>query len=249
VTSATLRVLLVDDEPAARDRLRQLLAAFEDVAIAGEAGDGEEAIERITSLKPDVVFLDIQMPGCNGMEVAASLPGPRPRIVFCTAYEQYAVDAFELHAVDYLLKPVTRARLKEAIERLRALPGTATRTAIDSATKSAGAWPARFLARTGSRYTVVPAAEVVCFLSEDGLTRLRTAGARYWMQPSLNELESRLDPGGFFRISRSAIVSLDAVREVHPLPGGGATVALSNGDKLEASRRRLASLMQKLGSG
>lgn len=105
-----IRTLLVDDEQPARDRLRQLLAAHDDVEIAGEAEDGVQALERVADVTPDLLLLDIQMPGCSGLEVAASLPRPRPAIVFCTAYEQYAVDAFELNAIDYLLKPVNRAR-------------------------------------------------------------------------------------------------------------------------------------------
>ena len=106
-----IRVMLVDDEQAARERLRQLLGPIPGLEIVGEAADGEQAIERIVELRPDLVLLDIQMPGCTGLEVAASLPSPRPRIIFCTAFDQYAVDAFELHAVDYLLKPVNRVRL------------------------------------------------------------------------------------------------------------------------------------------
>ena len=119
-----VRALLVDDEQPARERLRRLLAAFDDLEVVGEAEDGEQAIEQILELKPDLVFLDIQMPGCSGMEVAASMPSPRPKIVFCTAFEEYAVDAFELHAVDYLLKPINRARLARALQRVRDLPMT-----------------------------------------------------------------------------------------------------------------------------
>ena len=107
-----IRALLVDDEEPARERLRRLLTELGGVEIGGEAEDGEQAMEQIAALRPDLVFLDIQMPGCTGMEVAASLAAPRPRIIFCTAFDQYAVDAFELNAVDYLLKPVNRARLE-----------------------------------------------------------------------------------------------------------------------------------------
>ena len=105
-----IRALLVDDEEPARDRLRSLLADFDDVHIVGEAADGDEALQKIAETRPDLVFLDIQMPGRSGMEVAASLPPPRPRIVFCTAFDQYAIDAFEHHALDYLLKPLNRDR-------------------------------------------------------------------------------------------------------------------------------------------
>ena len=115
MSSASLRVLLVDDEQLARERLRRMLAAYDRLEIVDEAEDGEQAIEKILDLRPELVFLDIQMPGCSGLEVAASLPSPRPKIIFCTAYDEYAVDAFELHAVDYLLKPVKQSELFDAI--------------------------------------------------------------------------------------------------------------------------------------
>jgi two-component system LytT family response regulator len=240
-----IRALLVDDEEPARERLRRLLAELGGVEIGGEAEDGEQAMEQIAALKPDLVFLDIQMPGCTGMEVAASLAAPRPHIIFCTAFDQYAVDAFELNAVDYLLKPVNRARLEKALERVRG--GSKDQDgAIDRAARGGGA-PARFLARKGATFRVVAGRDVLCFVSENGLTKLLAAGQHYWMQPTLNDLEARLDPKQFFRISRAAIVNLDAVREVAPLPGGQGEVTLTDGTRLEVSRRRFADLTERLG--
>jgi two-component system, LytTR family, response regulator len=240
-----LRALIVDDEEPARERLRRLLAEAGDVEVVGEAADGEDAMDRIAALAPDVVFLDIQMPACSGMEVASSLGAPRPRIVFCTAFDEFAVDAFELNAVDYLLKPVNRARLDKALERVRSTAGDADR-AIDKAAL-AGAAPTRFLARRGATFRVVPASDVLCFLSEGGLTKLMANGQHCWMQPTLNDLEARLDPRQFFRISRAAIVNLDAVREVVPGPGGQGQVVLSDGARLEVSRRRFGDLTTRLG--
>src|ERR1017187_2335422 len=124
-----LRVLIVDDEAPARVRLRQMLASQADLDIVGEAESGVQAMEMAASLHPDVILLDIQMPGCSGIDVAACLPQPRPHVIFCTAYDQYAVEAFELHAVDYLLKPIGRARLAQSLEHLRALPPAAEREA------------------------------------------------------------------------------------------------------------------------
>ena len=200
-----LRALLVDDEEPARERLRRLLVEVGDVEIVGEAGDGEQAMEQIAALAPDVVFLDIQMPACSGMEVAASLAAPRPRIIFCTAFEEFAVDAFELNAIDYLLKPVNRARLDKALERVRTSAVDHDR-AIDRVSRADVA-PTRFLAKRGATFRVVPASEVLCFVSEGGLTKLQAAGEHYWMQPTLNDLEARLDPRQFFRVSRAAIVN------------------------------------------
>jgi two-component system LytT family response regulator len=244
VTSA-IRVLIVDDERPARDRLRHLLAAATDIEIVGDAEDGESAMQQIAQHAPDVVFLDIQMPGCTGLELVASLPAPRPRIVFCTAYDAHAVDAFELNAVDYLLKPVNRARLDKALERLRQ-PGGEVDGPIDRATRTEGA-PARLLARRGSTFRVIQARDVLCFVSEHSLTKAIVDGDHYWMQPTLNELEERLDASQFFRISRAAIVNLDAVKEVAPLPGGHAEVRLTDGARLEVSRRRFKDLTARLG--
>lgn len=239
-----IRVLLVDDEEPARDRLRRLLDEVPDVEIVGEAEDGAQAMDEIARLTPDVVFLDIQMPECTGMEVAASLPSPRPHIVFCTAFDQYAVDAFELHAADYLLKPVSRPRLASALDRVRA--GERRDGAIDKA-MSAGTPPTRFLARRGSTFRVVQSREVLYFLAEDGMTKLQAAGEHYWMSPTLGDLEARLDARHFFRISRAAIVNLDAVKEVAPTVGGHGEVTLRDGSTLEVSRRRFKELTERLG--
>ena len=238
-----IRALIVDDETPARDRLKLLLGEVPDVEVVGEAADGESAAERIAELSPAVVFLDVQMPGCSGLEVAASLPASGPLVVFCTAFDRYAVDAFELNAVDYLLKPVTRARLEKALDRVR----RSDVQADGVARVLRAAQPAtRFLARKGASYRVVHAREVLCFVSEGGLTKLQTSDGHYWVPPTLNDLEERLDPRQFFRISRAAIVNLDAVREVVPAEGGQGEAALRDGTRLEISRRRFRDLTDRL---
>ena len=237
-----IRALLVDDEALARDRLRRLLAEAPDVEVAGEAADGAEAMERIVELSPSVVFLDIQMPGCTGLEVAAALPDPRPHIVFCTAYDQYAIDAFELHAVDYLLKPINRARLAQALDRLR---GGASPPPLDAALRAA-APVKRFLGRTGHRFRVIAAADVLAFVSDSGLTKMLAAGEQYWVSPTLNDLEARLDASQFCRISRAAIVNLDAVHELIPASVGHGELTLRDGTRLEVSRRRYRDLTARL---
>lgn len=176
-----LRTLIVDDEELARDRLRQLLKPFSDIDVVAEAQDGEEAISKITELRPDLVFLDIQMPAVSGIEVAASLSSPRPSIVFCTAYDQYAVDAFDVHAVDYLLKPVNRARLAKAIERARAVSTEELDSQIDKANRALGSPPSRFLGKKGNRYHVIHENDIVYFASEGGLTKMFTDENYYWI--------------------------------------------------------------------
>ena len=246
-----IRVLIVDDEAPTRVRLRQLLAAHSDIEVAGEAGSGVEAIQMAAELHPDAILLDIQMPGCSGIDVAACLPQPRPHIIFCTAYDQYAVDAFELHAVDYLLKPIGRARLAQSLEHLRALPPAAERpgeheASLDRALRRQPPSPARFLVRSGGHYLVVHESRALYFGTEGSLTRLVADKGEYWMDPTLNDLERRLDPARFFRISRAALINLNAVTEVIPLTGGSGEVLLKNGQKLEVARRRFRDLLQSL---
>ena len=246
-----MRILIVDDEAPARARLRQMLASHEGVEIVGEAETGVQAMEMTSHLAPDVILLDIQMPGCSGIDVAACLPGPRPRVIFCTAFEQHAVDAFELHAVDYLLKPISRARLAQALDRAKALdaPLAAAPGAFESVLREQRSAPARFLVRSGTHYRVVGEAKVLYFSSEGGLTRLIGEGGEYWMDPTLNELEQRLDPARFFRISRATLINLNAVTEVFPLAGGAGEVLLKNGRRLEVSRRRFRELLEALAGG
>ncbi|MBZ5581467.1 MAG: LytTR family DNA-binding domain-containing protein [Acidobacteriia bacterium] len=240
-----MRVLIVDDEAPARARLRQMLAVHGDVEVAGEAETGVQAMELAAQLKPDVILLDIQMPGPSGIDVAASLAEPRPHIIFCTAYDQHAVDAFELHAADYLLKPISRARLAQALERVRGMPGRDS--ALDGALRAQPATPARFLVRNGAQYLVVGEPKVLYFASEDGQTKLVADGGHYWMDPTLNELEQRLDSARFFRISRAALVNLNAITAVTAMPGGSGEALLKNGQRLEVSRRRFHDLVEALG--
>jgi two-component system LytT family response regulator len=242
-----IRALIVDDEQPARERLRQLLGAHADVEVVGEAEDGVQAIERVAELAPDVVFLDIQMPGASGLDVAASLGRVRPSIVFCTAFDQYAVDAFELSAADYLLKPVTRARLAASVDRLRqrASPREQSRT-LDEVSRRDGVTPSRFLARRGARFLVVHRHEVVAFTSDGEVTRLVTATESLTMQPTLAALARRLDPATFVQISRNVIVSLDAVKEARPFPDGTGEIVLTSGQTVAVTRRRWRVLMERL---
>lgn len=242
-----IRTLVVDDEQPARERLKQLLTAHPDVEIVGEAGDGVEAADKIAELSPDLVLLDIQMPGASGLDVAASLGRPRPAVIFCTAFDQYAVDAFELSALDYLLKPVNRARLAAAIDRVRvATAPTGRDRAIDQLVQSRGLAPTRFLARRGNRFRVVPATEVIAFTFVDGITHVTTATEQLSMQPTLAALARRLDAESFFQVSRNAIIRLDAVKEAKPFTDGTGEILLSNGHTMTVARRRWRLLLDKL---
>ncbi len=243
-----IRTLVVDDEQPARERLKQLLGAHADIEVVGEADDGVLAAEKIAELSPDLVLLDIQMPGASGLDVAASLGQPRPSVIFCTAFDQYAVDAFELSALDYLLKPVNRARLAAALDRVRAAAAvTAPRDrAIEQLTQARGMAPTRFLAKRGNRLRVVPAGDVVAFVFVDGITHLLTATEQLSMQPTLASLARRLDADTFFQVSRNAIIRLDAVKEARPFSDGTGEILLANGQTMTVARRRWRALLDRL---
>lgn len=244
-----IRTLVIDDEQPARERLRQLLTAHPDVEVVGEAEDGLQAAERIAELSPDLVLLDIQMPGASGLDVAASLGRPRPAVIFCTAYDQYAVDAFELSALDYLLKPVNRARLAAALDRVRtsaSAKATGRDRALEQLTHAPGLAPTRFLARRGARFRVVPVTEVVAFTFVDGVTHLVTATEQLSMQPTLAALARRLDDRRFFQVSRTAIIRLDAVKEAKPFSDGTGEIILANGQTMVVARRRWRALLERL---
>jgi two-component system LytT family response regulator len=213
-----------------------------------------EAAEKIAALTPDLVLLDIQMPGASGLDVAASLGKPRPAVIFCTAFDQYAVDAFELSALDYLLKPVNRARLASALDRVRAAhdarsasaKASARDRALEQLTQARGLAPTRFLARRGPRFRVVPTPEVVAFTFVDGVTHLVTPTETLSMQPTLAALARRLDRETFFQVSRTAIIRLDAVKEARPFSDGTGEIVLANGQTMVVARRRWRELLDRL---
>ena len=187
------------------------------------------------------------MPGASGLDVAASLGRPRPAVIFCTAYDQYAVDAFELSATDYLLKPVNRARLAAALDRVRANTAPHGRDReLEELSQAKGLAPTRFLARRGARFKVVPVQEVVAFTFVDGVTHLLTATEQLSMQPTLVSLARRLDPNAFAQVSRTAIIRLDAVREAKPFADGTGEIILANGMTMAVARRRWRILIDRL---
>jgi two-component system LytT family response regulator len=219
-----------------------------DLGLVGEAEDGEQGIEMISKLRPDLVFLDIQMPGCNGLEVAASLPIPNPKVVFCTAFDNYAVKAFELHAVDYLLKPVSRTRLAATINRIRGASSEERAVGVNSLIRSQTNMKRRFLARHGAHFRVISEDQISYFSIEEGMTTLYAGGQRCWIDYSLADLERSLDPAEFVRISRDVLVRVDHVSEVWSGLSGRSEIVLKTGEKFRVSRRRVKDLMVMLGS-
>jgi len=238
-----MRALVVDDEPLARARLVRLLQAAGGVEIVGEAGDGEEALDKIRGLSPDVVFLDIRMPGLDGLAVA-SADEPLPAIVFTTAYQDHAVEAFELDAVDYLLKPVQRERLAQSLERVRGRAGQPMEHVLRSAVER-GLRPCRICVQEGGALHLFDARSITRFYAADKYTAFLFEGREHLTEESLSSLEGKLARHAFFRAHRSELVNLDQVRTVTTDDEGGAVV-LSDGQRARVSRRLVATLKRVL---
>jgi two-component system LytT family response regulator len=231
------RALIVDDEPEARRRLKRLLAAHSgQVGMVGEAEDGLAAVDAIQKLTPDVVFLDIEMPGLDGFGVLDSLPQEEwPIVIFTTAYDQYAIRAFEVHALDYLLKPVTQKRLAECLSRLDAIRPGAQRNRLEEARRDDRKIE-RLMARSGSKLVVVNVKDVIAFESQDKLVFARTAQGRSVLNVTMKELEERLDANVFCRVHKQSIIQMSYARELHSLAGGHYLLKLSDGSEAEIGR-------------
>lgn len=224
-----MRVLIVDDEAPARARMQRLLQAFDDVQVVGQACDGNEALQRVASLRPDVVLLDVQMPGPDGLAVAASLPEPAPAVVFVTAYDHYAAQAFDAEAVDYLLKPVEPERLARAIERLRALRRSPARRLQQPP-------PSQLLITDLGRVHVVSVADIAWLEAADNYVVVHHTLGAPLMRRTLVGLLADLGPG-FVRTHRGAAVALAQVVQLQRLTKGDATVLLRDGAQVPCSRQ------------
>ena len=237
VSAPPLRALVVDDEPLARALVRVLLEREPGIVVAGECS-GVDAAGEIARTRPDIVFLDIQMPEVDGFEVLARVgPEAVPAVVFVTAHDRYAVAAFEVHAVDYLLKPIDQDRFAEAVARAKAraragAPDPRLRSLLDDHAR-------RFLVRTRDRTIVVGVDEITWIEAADYYATLHVRGGKaHLLRETLTDLAARLDPRKFCRVHRSAIVNLERVREIHPLFRGDAELVLDDGTRVRLSRAR-----------
>jgi two-component system LytT family response regulator len=226
-----MKSLIIDDEPLARRELRRLLADFPWVEIVGEAGDVVEAAARIESLSPDLLFLDIQMPGGSGFDLLARLDHV-PRVIFTTAYDQHAVRAFEVNALDYLLKPIEPQRLAAALTKARSTPEDRPAEVPSSDILE------RLFVRDGMRCWFVPLREVCMLTAEGKYVRLLWGKERPLLNRPLNTLEQRLDPKRFFRANRRQIINVDFIEGVELGTGGQLHVQLRGGPEVEISRRQ-----------
>lgn len=243
-----LRTIIADDERPAREFLRGILSEMDDVEIIGQAENGEDAREKIRELRPDLALLDLQMPLLTGLEVVRSLKKDEmPLIAFVTAFDDHAITAFELNAVDYLLKPVEKKRLRETILRAAArleredwrfveMEKVRNATAVHDASAQDRAID-RIPVRVRDEIMLIPVEEVSSFVADGELLKIRTnENQKFTINYRLKDIEQRLDPKQFVRLSRSALINLDEVASIAPMPGGTYIVNMKNGEELTSSR-------------
>lgn len=249
-----LRTLIVDDEPVARRRLRRLLRHVPDAEVIGECGGGREAIEAIDTHTPDLVFLDVQMPDISGFDVVSALGARMPPVIFVTAFDHYARRAFDVHALDYLLKPVTDERFLDAIARVRSHAQRSDASALHrrldamlDALRASGRYVAHIPVRSGGRIALVQVAEIDRIQAADNYVTLHAGGREYLLRETMGKLEQSLDPQRFVRIHRSTIVPLDRVRELQPSFRGDLIVVLRDGTRLTLGRAYRAAVERALG--
>ena len=238
-----MRVLIVDDEPIARRGLRRLLATESDVEIVGEAGSGMAAVDAIAELKPDLVLLDIQMPEMGGLEVVAAVgPAQMPAVVFVTAFDKYAVEAFDLNAADYVLKPVDPERLGRALVRARrglvaGVHGELEARLLRVLESTRALRPDRLVVRSAGRIQFVETEDIDWINSEDNYVRIHAGGRTYLVRETVGAMEARLDSSRFLRIRSSTIVQIARIREVRPLSNGTFELHLRDGTRVTSARR------------
>lgn len=250
-----MRAFLVDDEPLAVKRLQRMLGATKRVEIIGTSTDPVEAVPAILQAKPDVLFLDIEMPGMNGFEMLAQLQ-PQPWVVFTTAYNRYALDAFGVNSVDYLLKPIEAAHLNRALDKLERLRGSAPpeiRELLERLSAVAAPrtvlYPDRVASRIGERIEFIELSRVTHFFASDKLTFAATESKNYAVDYTIQELEHKLDPNQFVRIHRATLVNVAHIQELHTWFGGKMMLRLKDAKhtELAVSRDRVRALKERLG--
>lgn len=247
VTRTTVRTVVVDDEPLARDCVRLALSREPDIAVVAECADGESAVEAILNLRPDLVFLDVQMPGMDGFDVIGTVgPARMPAVVFVTAFDEHALHAFEVHAIDYVLKPFDDARFRDALRHARRFLESGLDAElrdrltglIDARSAAADGDPytTRLMVRVRDRIRVVSVDDVDWFESAGNYVRIRAGNTAYLVRRTLTSLADALDPARFVRIHRSTIVNVDRIEELQPAAGGDYIAILKDRRKLRVSR-------------
>jgi len=245
-----IRTILADDEALARQKLRQLLKEIEDVEIVGECSTASETIELVRLTTPELLFLDIKLSDMNGFDVLEALSSdperPLPHVIFVTANDRFAVRAFEIHAIDYLLKPFTPARLRSAVERVRERPSAGDRARKDPSRKGEQErYTTRMVFKSRGRILFLSVDDIRWIEAQENYVKICTGKDSHLLRETIGNLESRLDPNSFLRVHRSAIVNLHHVKEVKNEADGDATVVLKSGEQVPMSRS-YRSKIQKL---
>ncbi|GAB3573171.1 LytTR family DNA-binding domain-containing protein [Spirosoma luteolum] len=231
------KVLLIDDEAAGRTLIRQYLTAYPTLVIIGEANNGVDAVRLINEFRPDLIFLDVQMPGLTGFDVLKHID-EIPQVIFSTAYDQYALQAFEVHAIDYLLKPYTRERFAQAVQRVLGTdPSNLQRIQplAESLLGTVATYPEKLLVQTGNRLITVSVAEVLRIEADGDYARLVTTRGSHLSNYGIGALESKLNPQQFIRVHRSDMINIHFVREIQKYPASY-DVIMQNGDVVRVSR-------------
>ena len=242
-----IKVAVIDDEPLARAGVITRLAEHPDIVLAGEYEDGASALAGLRAQPPDVAFVDVQMPDMTGIDVLAALaPDERPMTILLTAYDNFAVRAFEFNAVDYLLKPVDDERFNEALDRVRAALPYRRPGPPDAAPETSAAWITRFEVRVGRRVAYVEAGAVTRIEADGDYAVLHAEGRTFLLRESLQRLSQKLDPARFVRVHRSTIVRVDQVADLQPLSNRDALLRLRDGTPVRASRTYVAPLLDAL---
>ncbi len=243
-----IRALIVDDEELARQIIREMLQAHLEVEVAGECANGFEAVKAISELKPDLVFLDVQMPKLDGFEVL-ELAGTDAAVIFVTAYDTYAMRAFEVHAVDYLLKPFGTARFEAALERAKSRLGQAPvpPAELAAAARPPAHYAERLVVKDGVKVHIIPVARLDYAEAQDDYVALASAGKKYLKQQTIAGLEAALEPARFVRIHRSYVVNLERVTKIEPYGKDSKLAILADGTQLPVSRAGYARLAALLG--
>jgi two-component system LytT family response regulator len=250
-----MRILIVDDEPLARRGVALRLRKFKNVEIIGECGDGLTAVAKILELSPDLVFLDVQMPGMDGFEVLRALPaGKLPCVIFLTAYERHALKAFEVHALDYLLKPVSNVRFSSALDRaLKLVDSTRkammTERVLEMLGQTAGKYVSRFTVQTGTRIQIIAADDVDWIAAAGDYVELHVNSRSFLLRETMVALEQRLDPAKFLRIHRSRIVQSKSIVELRSIENREFVMKLLDGSEHRSSRTYADPLERWLSSG
>jgi two-component system LytT family response regulator len=241
-----MKALIIDDERLARNELRRLLAVHADITVAGEAVDVPDALEKVAALRPELLFLDVQMPGADGFGLLEQLEPPLPAVIFTTAYDEFAVKAFEFNALDYLLKPVDPNRLVAALEKLRHRGSGAPFAGEEPTATHRLSLEDKVFVREGDRCWFVPVKNLRLLESEGNYTRLHFDDQKPQLFRSLTAMEERLDPRHFFRANRKQVINLAWVEGIEPWFSGGLLVKLRGGLKVELSRRQAQDFRERM---